>query len=96
MTTGVAVRQRYPDNTKQLKVLRTYKEYAQFEATLTDITHVENGERNIAKRIDELQYESTKTLEVLKTKPPVRIPEMRAAEKEGQGEALIGKGRRGS
>ena len=93
MNTGVSVRQRYPDNTKPLRVTRTYEKYAQFEAAFTDITHIENGGRDIGQRVEELKYESAKMLEALKGKQRVRIPEMRTAEKDGESDALLGQGR---
>jgi hypothetical protein len=92
MATGVSVRQRYPDPTKELKVIRTYEEYARFEAAFVDILRLENSSSDIVRRSEELKYESAKTLDALKTKPPVRIPETKSAETEGKGETAPEKG----
>ena len=80
MTTRISVRQRYPEQSKQLKVIRTYEEYAQFETSSTDTSHLGNNGNITAKRVSELIYESSKTLEALNRKPPVRIPEMKGTE----------------
>ena len=93
MTTGVSVRQRYPEHTKQLKVTNTYEKYAQFEAAFTDITRIEDGGSDIAKRVEELKYESAKTLEALKGKQAVRIPEIRRADEEDKLDGVAEKGK---
>ena len=78
MTTRIAVRARCPDWGKGLRVIRSYESYARFEATFSDITHLEGSDDRTAGRVEELKYESAKTLEALKKKP-VRIPEMYVA-----------------
>lgn len=76
----IAVRQRYPETNKELKIVKSYGEYARFEAELNDITHGKINSLGIAKRVEELNLESAKTLEILKAKQPVRIPEMKDRE----------------
>ena len=93
MTTGVSVRQRYPDHGKALKVTRTYEKYAQFEAAFTDLAHLEDGCADIAKRIEELKYDASKTLETLKGRQAVRIPEMKCADEDTKCDSASEKGR---
>lgn len=83
MSTRISVRQRYPDHNKPLRVLRTYDKYAQFEAEFTDSTRLGNSVDGVAKRVEELVYESSKTLDALKQKQPVRIPDVKCADKAG-------------
>lgn len=76
MNTRTAMRQRYPDLSKELKVITTYEKYAKFEAELNEPGRVVNGFTSSSQRVQELMQESTKTLEALKGKQPVRIPEL--------------------
>ena len=82
MTTRVSVRQRNPDLNKPLQVIRTYPRYAEFEVSLTDTSHLDNSGESLLKRVEELKYESSKTLEALKQKQPVRIPEMKPVDEQ--------------
>lgn len=77
----IAVRQRYPETSKELKIVRSYEEYARFEAELNDIIHGKINSLGIVRRVEELNQESAGTLEALKAKQPVRIPEMKGKEK---------------
>lgn len=77
----ISVRQRYPESGKGLKLIKTYEGYAQFEADLADASHIKGEDSGIARRTIELAQESTKTIEALKQKQPVRIPEVKQAEK---------------
>ena len=75
MSSRITVRARFPDLGKALRVIRSYENYARFEATFSDITHLESNDDGVSRRAEELRYESAKTLEALKRKDPVRIPE---------------------
>ena len=75
------MRQRYPESSKILKILKTYEKYSQFEAESSGVARYANDTRESMQRVDELVRESTKTLEALKSKPPVRIPELKSSEK---------------
>ena len=79
MNTRTAVRQRYPDLGKELKVLRSYEKYAKFEMELNEPGRVLNGSVNYTYRVQELKEESARTLEALKQRQPVRIPELSGA-----------------
>lgn len=76
MNTRIAMRQRYPDLGKELKVIRTYDKYAKYEMELDEPTRVLNGSANVSQRVQELTMESARTLKALKGKQPVRIPEL--------------------
>lgn len=76
MNTRTATRQRYPDLGKELTIIRSYENYAKFEMELNEPGHIFNGSVNYTQRIQELLQESSKTLEALKEKQPVRIPEL--------------------
>jgi hypothetical protein len=77
----ISVRQRYPESNKALKIFRTYERYAHFEAEMADVSHIKGDEGGTERRVGELQQESARTLEALKQKQPVRIPEMKGKEK---------------
>jgi hypothetical protein len=79
-STRIGVRQRCPDQSKQLQIIRTYEDYVRFESSSIDPSHSGNGANATQKRVSELEYESKKTLEALNRKPPVRIPEMKGGE----------------
>lgn len=76
MSTRTAVRQRCLDLNKQLKIIRTYEKYIQFENESTEPTRTLNGFDSIPQRVEELMLETARTIEALKEKQPVRIPEM--------------------
>lgn len=76
----IAVRQRYPEPIKELKIIRTYDSYAHYEIENNDINHAKSGVLGLTQRILDLQRESAKTLEALREKQPVRIPEIKAKE----------------
>jgi len=77
----ISVRQRYPESNKALKIFKTYERFAHFEAEMADVSHIKGDEEGIEKRAGELQQDSARTLEALKQKQPVRIPEMKGKEK---------------
>ncbi len=81
VSTRISVRQRYPEHTKTLKVIRSYEKYAQFEADSADMSRFGNGVDGTVHRVAELIRESAKTLEALKGKQPVRIPEVKTSDK---------------
>ena len=87
----VAVRQRYPETGKELKVIRTYEQYSEFEAEITDLSHFNKTEPGITRRTQELVNESTRIIEALKRKPAVKIPVVKGEEKI-RDEAENGKG----
>jgi len=66
---------------KPLKIMHTYADFAKFEMENTDVARLENGQEILASRVSELVKESTKTLEALKSKQAVRIPETGTAKK---------------
>lgn len=76
MNTRTAVRQRYPDLGKELKVVGSYEKYAKFEMELNEPGRILNGSVNYTYRVQELKAESARTLEALNQKQPVRIPEL--------------------
>lgn len=80
MTTRKSGRPRNLDHSRPLRIIRTYQEYAQFETASIDANRIGNNFNTIATRVEELKYESSKTLETLKNKQPVRIPETHASE----------------
>lgn len=82
MNTGtrISVRQRYPETNRPLKIFRTYERYAQFEVELSDVTHTKGDEGGIIRLTEELIQDSVRTIEALKQKQPVRIPEMKQKE----------------
>lgn len=77
MGTRTAMRQRYPDLGKELKIVRSYGQYADWEAELNDLGRTPGDPAKAPRRLQDLMGESMRTLEVLKTKQPVRIPELR-------------------
>lgn len=83
MNTGprISVRQRYPETNKPLKIFRTYERYAQFEVELSDVTHTKGDEAGVIRLTGELLQDSARTVEALKQKQPVRIPEMKQKQK---------------
>lgn len=88
----VSTRPRFPEHSRPLRVIRTYEEYAQLEASFSDFTHLaENGDA-ISKRAGELKYEASRTLDILKQKQPVRIPETKAAEESSTADTASAKG----
>ena len=91
MATRASTRQRYPEHTKPLKVIKSYEKYALFEASFADITRLNESSDNTMRRVEELKQESTKTLEALKQKQPVRIPEVKSTEDTNHGCATNGK-----
>jgi len=84
MTSRISVRQRNPDHGKTLKLITTFQKYAQFELSQNEFNQAENGQDFISKRVEELKYDASKTIEALKQKQPVRIPEMRAQDERNQ------------
>jgi len=76
----IAVRQRYPESAKELKIIRSYEEYVQFEIEQNDICHTKSEGVGTTQRVMELRNESARTIEALRKKQPVRIPEMEQKE----------------
>jgi len=76
MSTRTAVRQRYPDLGKELQIIRTYEKYVKFEMELNEPGRVVNGFSSNSQRVQELKQESAKTLEALRGKQAVRIPDL--------------------
>eukprot|EP00826_Nyctotherus_ovalis_P016398 TRINITY_DN14744_c0_g2_i2.p1 TRINITY_DN14744_c0_g2~~TRINITY_DN14744_c0_g2_i2.p1 ORF type:complete len:278 (+),score=86.00 TRINITY_DN14744_c0_g2_i2:154-987(+) len=87
MGTRTAMRQRYPDLGKELKVVRDYDKYAKWEAELVEPGRSPSDSAKIPQRTQELAQESKRTLEALKEKQPVRIPELRDLKATGVGES---------
>lgn len=88
------MRPRIPDHMKGIKISHSYEDYVQFEASFSDLSRDERLPDSRLKRVDELKAESLKTLEALKQKPPVRIPELKTKE-ETAGGALAAEKKRG-
>ncbi len=88
----VSTRTRPPDHSRPLRVIKTYEKFAEFEASFNDITHQTDSADIIAKRAADIRYEASKTLDVLKQKQPVRIPETKGTEESRTADTVNSKG----
>ena len=75
MNTRTAVRQRYPDLNKPLKIIRDHQEYAQFELGPIDPNQGATNSIITLQRAQELASESAKIIDALKGKKSVTIPQ---------------------